>query len=199
MHVVGVLLAAGQGRRLGGNKQLTPWPTAHGSGTLLSSAFDHIAVACDAIIVVLGHRHQEIQESLKPRVFETVLADADQEMARSVLAGFKLALEVDGVSCILLHPGDHPEVAKDTLEAIIESACRLDTAVAPQHAGHHGHPIAIPTRLARAIVQSGLPDGLAAWFRAEPSRRTFLDVDDTSVLLDIDTPNDLANAIKPAT
>ena len=56
MSVVGLLLAAGQGRRMGGGKQLLPWPPPDGSGTLIGSAFDHLQVACDEMIVVLGYQ-----------------------------------------------------------------------------------------------------------------------------------------------
>ena len=199
MSVIGVLLAAGRGRRLGGNKQLSPWTTSHGSGTLVTSAFDHISVACDEIVVVLGHRHIEVEDVLRPRVYATVNVDADAEMAHSVLAGVEFALRVKDVECILLQLGDHPQVAPSTLGTILRTARDLDTAVAPQHQGAHGHPIAIPTRLAREITRNGLPRGLAEWFRADPSRRTFIEVDDPSVLIDIDTPRDLAEAASTAT
>lgn len=194
MSVIGVLLAAGRGRRLGGNKQLSPWPSVHGTGTLISSAFDHISVACDEIIVVLGHRQTEIEDALRPRVHATIHADADADMSQSILAGLEFALRVEDVDCILLQLGDHPEVGPATLEAIICSARSLDRAVAPQYQGEHGHPIAIPTRLAREIIESGLPGGLAEWFRAGEAQRQFLEVDDPSVVMDIDTPQDLAQA-----
>ncbi|MEE2908692.1 MAG: nucleotidyltransferase family protein [Planctomycetota bacterium] len=194
MSVIGVLLAAGRGRRLGGNKQLSPWPSVHGAGTLISSAFDHISVACDEIIVVLGHRQAEIEEALRPRVHATIHTDADADMSRSIQVGIEFALRVEDVDCILLQLGDHPQVAPATLEAIIQSAQSLDRAVAPQYQGQHGHPIAIPTRLAREIIETGLPGGLAEWFREDESRRQFIEVDDPSVVMDIDTPQDLAQA-----
>ncbi|MCH2141250.1 MAG: nucleotidyltransferase family protein [Phycisphaerales bacterium] len=198
MSVIGVLLAAGRGRRLGGNKQLSRWPTQNGSERLITSSFDHIAVACDEIVVVLGHRHIEVQDVLRPREYATVYVDADAEMAHSVLAGLAFALRAKDVDCILIQPADHPQVAPSTLDTILRTARALDTAVAPQHRGNHGHPIAIPTRLAKEITNSGLPLGLAEWFRADSSRRTFIEVDDPSVLIDIDTPEDLAEAANAA-
>ncbi|MDG2423949.1 MAG: nucleotidyltransferase family protein [Phycisphaerales bacterium] len=194
MSVIGVLLAAGRGRRLGGNKQLSPWPSVHGTRPLVASAFDHISVACDEIIVVLGHRQVEIEDVLRPRVYATIHADADADMSHSILAGVEFALRVEDVDCILLQLGDHPQVAPATLDTIIESARSLDSAVGPQYQGRHGHPIAIPKRLAGEIIESGLPEGLAEWFRADDSRRQFIEVDDPSVLMDIDTPQDLAEA-----
>ena len=194
MSVIGVLVAAGRGHRLDGNKQLTPWHSAHGAGTLITSSFDHISVACDEIIVVLGHRQAEIEDVLRPRVYATIHADPDADMSCSIMAGITFALMVEDVDCILLQLGDHPQVAPSTLELIIRSARSFGTAVAPQYLGRHGHPIAIPTRLGRDIVASGLPTGLADWFRSDPSRRQFVDVDDPSVLIDIDTPSDLAEA-----
>lgn len=194
MSVIGVLVAAGRGRRLGGHKQLSPWLSVHGPGTLISSAFDHISVACDETIVVLGHRHAEIKQALRPRVHATIHADADADMSQSMLIGIEFALGIEGVDCILLQPGDHPEVAPKTLDTIISSARSSGQAVAPQYQGRHGHPIAIPKLLAMRIVESSLPAGLAAWFRADDERRRFIEVDDHSVVVDIDTPEDLAQA-----
>jgi hypothetical protein len=83
MTIIGVLLAAGRGRRLGGNKQLTPWPTPDSSVTLIESSFDRLSVACDEIVVVLGHRQIEIQDTLRPRAHAALRADADADMSRS--------------------------------------------------------------------------------------------------------------------
>lgn len=196
MSVIGVLLAAGRGRRLGGNKQLTPWPTPSSSGTLIESAFDRISVACDEIVVVLGHRQGEIQDALRPRVHATLRADADADMSRSIQVGLEFALQVKDVTCVLLQLADHPEVAPSTLESLVTAACCRDVVVAPCYQGSHGHPIAIPTRRGREILEANLSGGLAQWFREDDSRRVFVEVDDPGVVLDIDTPQDLAcNAV----
>ena len=64
-----MLLAAGRGRRLGGGKQFYPWPTAEGEKPLVAAAFDAVTSACDAMIVVLGHRAAEVTTALGERQF----------------------------------------------------------------------------------------------------------------------------------
>lgn len=192
MSIVGVLLAAGRGRRLGGNKQLAPWLLSSTSGTLIESAFDHVEVVCDEMIVVLGHKQREVEEALRPRVHTTVQSDADADMSKSIQVGLKEALRIKNVQCILLQLGDHPQVSPSTLDGLIASSRASRSVIAPRYQGRNGHPIAIPTDIARAISKADLSSGLADWFRMDDTRRTFLDVDDPSVVLDIDTPEDLA-------
>ena len=52
---IGVILAAGRGGRMGGKKQLTPWPGADGSKPLVAASYDAIRSICDDMVVVLGH------------------------------------------------------------------------------------------------------------------------------------------------
>ena len=59
-RILGVLLAAGRGRRMGGAKQFQPWPTVSGSQPLVAASFDAVCGVCDEMIVVLGHRAEEV-------------------------------------------------------------------------------------------------------------------------------------------
>ena len=52
---IGVILAAGRGGRMGGQKQLTPWQSADGEKPLVAAAYDAIRPICDDMVVVLGH------------------------------------------------------------------------------------------------------------------------------------------------
>lgn len=148
------------------------------------------------MIVVLGHKQGEIEEALHPRVYTTIQSDADADMSRSVQVGLQAALQIDDVQCILLQLGDHPRARPSTLDEIIASSSAHGSVVAPRYKGRSGHPIAIPTGMANEIVKADLSSGLAAWFRQDNTRRRFLDVDDPSVLLDIDTPEDLMRACR---
>jgi molybdenum cofactor cytidylyltransferase len=181
---------------LGGNKQLTPWPTPDSSVTLIESSFDRLSVACDEIVVVLGHRQIEIQDTLRPRAHAALRADADADMSRSIQMGLEFASRVRDVACVLLQLADHPEVASSTLESLLSEAGRRDVVVAPCHKGGHGHPIAIPPRCVREILDADLSHGLGQWFREDDSRRAFIEVDDPGVVLDVDTPEDLLGSTR---
>ena len=84
-RVVGILLAAGAGRRFGGDKLLSPLP----SGELLGvvAARNLVAAVPDALAVVRTDDRflAERFDSLGLRVVEN--PEADQGMARSLAAG----------------------------------------------------------------------------------------------------------------
>lgn len=195
MSVVGLLLAAGQGRRMGGGKQLIPWPPPDGSGTLIGSAFDHLQVACDEMVVVLGYQQQQVEEALSPRAYISVSADPNGEMSDSIQLGLAQALASKECQCIILQPADHPEVSLQTLGAIIEEASQNEVAVTPCYQGRNGHPMAIPRSLAQTIVDSEIPAGLSDWFRLNALSRKMIDVQDAAVVVDVDTIEDVQKII----
>ena len=195
MSVVGLLLAAGQGRRMGGGKQLIPWPPPDGSGTLIGSAFDHLQVACDEMVVVLGYQQQQVEEALSPRAYISVSADPNGEMSASIQLGLAQALASKECQCIILQPADHPEVSSQTLGAIIEEASQNEVAVTPCYQGRNGHPMAIPRSLAQTIVDSEIPTGLSDWFRLNALSRKMIDVQDAAVVVDVDTIEDVQKII----
>jgi molybdenum cofactor cytidylyltransferase len=195
VSVIGLLIAAGRGRRMGGSKQLIPWPPPDGSGTLIGSAFDHIQVACDEMVVVLGHQQREVEEALVPRAYISVCADPDAEMSASIQLGLAQSLASKDCQCIILQPADHPEVSSQTLGALIEEACQNEVAVTPCYQGHNGHPMAIPRSLAQTIVDSEIPTGLSDWFRLNALSRKMIDVHDATVVVDIDTIEDVEKII----
>src|SRR5262245_14196111 len=82
---VGVLLAAGRGKRMGRLKQLLPWPPgASADGrTVVAASFDTIAPHCDEMIVVVGAEAEAVASALVPRRLRMVQADPDAEMFQS--------------------------------------------------------------------------------------------------------------------
>jgi molybdenum cofactor cytidylyltransferase len=188
---IGVLLAAGRGRRMGGCKQFYPWPTAEGEKPLVAAAFDAIASACQAMIVVLGHRADEVAAALGERQFQTIQSDPDAPMFESVRAGIRAALDIDSTSAVLLQPGDHPEVSPGTLEKILAAALsNPDRAIIAEFQGRGGHPALIPAIVARQILLAECPAGLCQYWTNHAQQCLRLPVDDASVVRDVDTSRD---------
>jgi len=188
---IGVLLAAGRGRRLGGGKQFYPWPTAEGEKPLVAAAYDAIAPVCRSMIVVLGHRAEEVAAVLGEREFHAVQSDPDAPMFESVHVGLQAALDLDSASAVLLQPGDHPEVHPSTLQEILAAAeSNPDRAVIPEYTGRGGHPALIPARVARQILRADCPAGLGQHWTDHAQLCLRLPVDDESVVRDVDTSRD---------
>jgi CTP:molybdopterin cytidylyltransferase MocA len=188
----GLILAAGRGRRMGRTKQLVPWLTAVGEKPLAAAAFDSICGVCDRMIVVLGHEADAVAAALAPRPFLRVESDPDGPMFESVRAGLLAAQAIDPLATVVLQPGDHPAVAPAILVALAaESTARPARAVMPEFRGRGGHPVFLPPGVVREVLRRGCPAGLGQFWIARPDLCRRLPVSDESVILNVDTPDQL--------
>jgi molybdenum cofactor cytidylyltransferase len=192
LHLIGVLLAAGRGRRMGGTKQLVKVHTADGEKPLVAAAYDAICDACDEIVVVLGHEVQAVASALSPRAYRRVVSDPDAEMFDSIRAGLAAAEAIDPAAAVLLQPGDHPHVSPQTLQLVISTAANEpQRAIMPEFQGRGGHPVLIPPLIVRRLLVEDCPAGLAQFWAAHPQLCRRIVVDDPSVVRDMDTPDQL--------
>lgn len=187
-QLIGVLLAAGRGRRMNGAKQFEPWPSPSGkTKPLVAASFDAINIVCDKMIVVLGHRAEEVAVLLGERSFMNVESDPDAPMFASICTGLRAAHDLDATATVLLHPGDHPEVAPATLNGLIDvSRNNPDLAVLPEYQGRGGHPVLIPPSIAQRILAADCPGGLREFWRDHPELCKRIKVDDPSSTRDVD-------------
>ncbi len=192
MKRIGVLLAAGRSERMGRPKQLLPWPPkSENSKPLVAAAFDAIARVCDEMVVVAGHYGEEVVLNLRERKFFRVNGDSGSELFPSIQFGLLAASRIDPSADILLHLADHPEVRRDTLEALIRTAGeKPNCAVMPKYRGQGGHPVLIPAALTTQILSSAGGGGLRQFWLDRPELCLRLPVDDPGVILDIDTQSD---------
>jgi molybdenum cofactor cytidylyltransferase len=189
---IGVLLAAGRGGRMGGTKQLKLWRSAAGPKPLICAAYDTIWQICDEMIVVLGHDTDAVAAALGDRAFRRATSSADQPMFESIQAGLRMAIELDSAATVVLQPGDHPEAARSTLEALKAASLKQPTvAIIPEHDGRGGHPALIPPSIIAHILNADCPRGLGQFWQDHPELCRRIPVDDPTILLDIDTPADL--------
>ncbi len=201
---IGLLLAAGRGRRLGGNKQFHLVPTIAGKKPLVAAAFDTIAPVCEKMFVVLGHRADEVATALKKGselflrpenssdpfayVSQYICVDPDAPMFNSVQVGLRAALTADPTAKILLQLGDHPALQPSTIEKIFAVAqVNPDKAVMPTFGDNGGHPVLIPASLAAMILAAECPDGLRQFWLEHAELCVRIPVDDEGVVQDIDT------------
>jgi molybdenum cofactor cytidylyltransferase len=191
----GLLLAAGRGLRMAGNKQFYPVQTSDGVKPLVAAAFDTIAEACDQMFVVLGHRAAEVAATLGDRQFEIVTVDPDAPMFNSIQSGLRVALTPSRTAtrsgkspAILMQLGDHPAVAPATLEQIFAHAIENPSkAVMPTFQGNGGHPLLIPSAIAEIILATPCPEGLRQFWLEHVELCVRFDVNDPGVTHDIDS------------
>jgi molybdenum cofactor cytidylyltransferase len=189
----GVILAAGRGGRMGGNKQLLPWPTSDGTKPLVAASYDAIRPICDEMVVVVGYNADMVAAALGERRFYRVDSDYAAPMFESIRAGLRAAQRVDPKAMIVLQPGDHPDVAASTLKALTDwSLQRPAQAIIPEFSNCGGHPTLVPPQIAGLLIDSHCPNGLGQFWLDHPELCHRVPINDPSVVRDIDTPADLA-------
>ncbi len=200
MKPIGLLLAAGRGHRMGGNKQFHLVQTSAGEKPLVAAAFDTIAPVCEKMFVVLGHRAEEVATTLKmgSELFshgenssdpsEIVSVDPDAPMFNSIQSGLSAVLAADPAANTLLQLGDHPVVTPSTLEKLLVVAqANPGKAIMPTYDDKGGHPVLIPATIAEKILASDCSGGLRQFWLEHAELCVRFAVDDAGVTQDIDT------------
>ncbi len=188
-NIIGVLLAAGESRRMGAPKPALPWPPGAPTGTLAGAAFDAIAPFCGTMIVVVGREGEPVLDTLGGRSFAPVRMPPGLDMAESVRAGLRRARERDPAAAVLLHPADHPRIAPPTGPAILRAAASdPGRAIIPTWGGRGGHPVLIPPPVAAALLADPLPRGVRGFWGEHPELCLRVEVADEWVTADADTP-----------
>jgi CTP:molybdopterin cytidylyltransferase MocA len=147
-RIIGVLLAAGAGRRAGGPKALRVDPD--GTSWLLRSIMVLREGGCDAVVVVVGSEADRATDVLASAGFAadpglTVVnaPDWQQGMGSSLRHGL-LAAQRYHVAAVLVHLVDLPDVTPEVVRRVLRKA-PLGPAVLARatYGGRPGHPVLI--------------------------------------------------------
>jgi molybdenum cofactor cytidylyltransferase len=190
VSVAGVILAAGESRRMGFPKALLRF----GQESFLDTLTGLFAAHCAPVIVVLGAGAERIQaEAVRPAVF-VENPDYLRGMTTSLQCGLRaVSPEAEGVLFTLV---DHPAVSSATLDALLEPPRPLLRV--PRYGAERGHPIWFSRELIPEFL--AIPVGGAAnevVHRHRPDTQ-FLDLADPGVVADIDDPAAYRNLVGPA-
>ncbi len=193
MRSVGVLLAAGAGRRMGRPKALVeaadgePW-AARGLRVLLDGG-------CDEVLLVLGARAAEARTLLAgplsdPRVRATDARDWAEGLSASLAHGLAAALEADA-DVIVVTLVDLPHLRPEAVQRLLAGAHRGTLAQAFYDA-RPGHPVIIGADHAPALI-----DALGA-SHADRGARAFLAVNGAAEVdcSDLGGGDDVDNAVR---
>jgi molybdenum cofactor cytidylyltransferase len=189
VNVIGVILAAGEGRRMGGNKALLPL----GDGTFLGRCTESLArPGVSSLLAVLGHDADLVAAGFRPpRAVELVVnRDYRQGMLSSVLCGLEAAA-ARGAEAVLVHLVDHPLVAPETVDRVVAALVEEARIAVPSFDNRRGHPVgfAASTWPALRAVAPGL--GARAVLKEHPDWVVHVP-GDRGCVTGIDTPEDYA-------
>ena len=185
--IVGVVLAAGAGRRFGGGKQLALLD----GRPLLEHALEAAAAApgLDRHFVVLGANRDRIRETVDLHGHEPVVADDwDEGLAASLRAGVSAAREA-GATAVLITLGDQPRVGAEAIARVIAAREDQAKAVRASYDGKPGHPTLLEEALFDTALALEGDEGARGVFKPEFTR--LVPCDDIAVPTDIDVVADL--------
>jgi CTP:molybdopterin cytidylyltransferase MocA len=170
-RIIGVLLAAGAGRRAGGPKALRVDPD--GTSWLLRSITVLRDGGCDAVVVVVGSGADRARDVLARSGFAAdrgvTIVDAldwQQGMGSSLRHGLFAAQRDPGVA-VLVHLVDLPDVTAEVVRRLLRNAPPGPAVLArATYGGKPGHPVLIgrdhlPSIVAGLGGDTGAKDYLA--------------------------------------
>ena len=181
-----IVPAAGFGSRFGG--PVHKLEQDFDGSTVLGTTVRHaIQTQLPVLVVTTAALAPLVGRLLATRDIVVISADeAARGMGASIAVG---VAERCGASGWLVLPGDMPLVRPATMLAVAGALAQHPVAYA-QYRGRRGHPVAFAAELYSELIQLIGDDGARRVMQRYPAHGQ--DVDDSGVLLDVDTPKDLA-------
>ena len=185
--IAGAILAAGEGRRFGGAKQV-----AELNGRPL---LEHVIGAMTAaptvgsLVVVLGAHAEEIRSRVDFAGAEPIECP---EWREGIAASIRCAIDaLPGADPLVIALGDQPGITQEAIDAVVGATLRDPAvpAVRATYDGRPGHPVAVRPSLFDELRGLQGDDGA----RDVLSRAGALEVDCTGLATgaDVDTPAQL--------
>jgi molybdenum cofactor cytidylyltransferase len=194
MRIVGVLLAAGAGTRFGGGKLLASLRDSSddvAAGTPLGvAACRHVVAALPEALAVVRPGDDTLTEALTREGARVVVcARADEGMGASLACGVAAAADADGWVVAL---ADMPWIRPETMRSVAAALADGADLVAPFAGGQRGHPVGFSRTHRAALLALRGDEGARDIVKRYGASLVRIDVDDTAILRDVDTPSDLA-------
>lgn len=192
-RIVGILLAAGQGARFGGDKLLAPiaMPSAGASVDVpigVAAARNLIDAIPDSIAVVRPRDAELAAHFTEAGLRVVPCMNAGDGMSATLACGIAATVDADGWIIAL---GDMPWIAPATIRAIAQAVASGADIVAPSYRGQRGHPVGFSCRHRDALSSLTGDAGARSLIERNLGRMTWIDVEDAGVLRDVDKPSDL--------
>jgi len=187
MTIVALLLAAGESTRMGSPKPLLDW---RGMTLVEYQVGELLEAGVDQVVAVLGHRAADVRPVAERAGARVAVNAAYREgRAGSIRVGAE-AVEPGVAAIVILNvdqPRDHA-ITRALLAAHAESGALITV---PAYGGRRGHPAIVSGMLLdelRGVDEAS--QGLRAVMSRHAADRRELALDDPSVLLDLNRPED---------
>lgn len=186
--IAAVLLAAGAGKRFGGDKLLHPLEdgvaiAAHAARNLVAAGLDVVAVVRWGDFPLYDMMEQEGCQV-------TMFQGAARGMGASLAHGITHARGADGWIVAL---ADMPRIAPATIRRIAAELEGGALIAAPTCKGERGHPVGFGAGLRGELAALDGDQGARSIVERHQDALKLVECDDPGILLDIDRKGDLAS------
>jgi len=154
------------------------------------------ALGVESIVVVLGDNASDVRAAVPLAGARVVINERPEE---GMLSSIHLALDslpptADG---LVVHPVDYPAVAAATVDGLRKLFhSRPDCIIIPRYSSRRGHPVIFPRRLFSELKAAPLAAGARHVVRANEEHIAYLEVDDSEIFANINTPADYEALVK---
>jgi molybdenum cofactor cytidylyltransferase len=193
-HLEGIILAAGESRRMGYPKPLL----VIGGRTFIEQIAETMLAVVPRVVIVLG-AHRDRVRAVIPRDPRIAIVE-NPNYSRGQLSSLKVglgAIQPDSNGA-LVHLADHPMVRVETFRSMLDYYHRAgQPIVIARHEGRRGHPVIFGRVVFSELLSAPEEEGARYVVNADPSRVAYADLGDSGINLDLDTPADIARAGLP--
>lgn len=189
----GMILAAGESKRMGKPKLLLPF----GEKTIIETIIDSVIQSkLDDVLVVLGAHREKIEKKIKDFSIKIVVnPNFKNDMLSSVQCGFRALPEDVEASLVIL--GDQPEISIALINKIVEAYKKSKKGIVlPVYRKNRGHPVLIDMKYQGEIEDLNPDLGLRNLVYKHAEDILEVEVKTPSILQDIDTIEDYNRELK---
>lgn len=194
LPVAAIVLAAGQGSRMGGGKLLLPL----GDTTVIECSVQNlISVPISNLVVVIGVYGEAIKRQLQK--FSAKFAinpDPSSDMAESIRCGLKVVNPLE-IKAFLILPADIPLILPKTVRMLVASLLDSDKSIAvPLFRNRRGHPVVFRSSLYEQVMNFRSPQGIRPLVHGDLYQVLLVEVEDEGVIADLDNWDDYRRLLK---
>jgi molybdenum cofactor cytidylyltransferase len=189
-RTAGVLLAAGLGTRFGAHKLLVP--LADGTPLAIAAARALRLAMTDEVLAVVRPGDTGLSALLVAEGLRVVeCPQAGLGMGHSLAAGVTALPDAAGWVVAL---ADMPYIKVSTIVRVVQAVSAGALLAAPFHQDRRGHPVGFSATLRAELAALRGDRGARDLLTRHAPTLARLDVDDAGILMDVDTPAELARA-----